>query len=294
MQRRFVKTLTLAALVVAACCGAAWALGEETFGNAPLSAENYKDWPGVEPVVNHTSRVYHQWVNGNEQFFYRGDPAALNDTLQKFAGVQVEARNVVLRPGPGLAHTFQADKTVAYGWRLHLIGGIARHLTTLDRGDQVWSKNPTLSIYAGGDVDLAKLEIPKAVTLLTLTELKQRARLALKSTDKTVRGWTCGQLAELDPYDDTDRDAIAGMLKDPDNWVRLNAASCLPEFGKKAMPVVPMLKAALATDDAQLKETAQKSIETIEKAEDRAAAENAHREMLPRIEAFVAARKKLQ
>jgi len=53
-------------------------LGEEHFGNAALNEANFQDWPGIMPLVNHPSRVYHSWVNGNEHFYYRGDTPALN------------------------------------------------------------------------------------------------------------------------------------------------------------------------------------------------------------------------
>ena len=66
MKRSVLGRALLASLVLIACCGPARALGTEDFGNAPLNAANYTDWPGIMPVVNHPSRVYHWWVNGNE------------------------------------------------------------------------------------------------------------------------------------------------------------------------------------------------------------------------------------
>ena len=64
-----------------------WALGFEDFGNEPLSELNYRDWPGVMPLLKLPSWVYHAWCNGSEHFYYRGDTAALNDTLRKFVSV---------------------------------------------------------------------------------------------------------------------------------------------------------------------------------------------------------------
>jgi hypothetical protein len=76
----------------------------EDFGNAPSSELNCKEWQGIMPVVSHSSRVYHWWCNGNEQFHYRGDTATLNDALQKFAAVKADVREVLLQSGPGKGH----------------------------------------------------------------------------------------------------------------------------------------------------------------------------------------------
>src|SRR6516162_10429648 len=82
----------------------ALALATETFGNAP--AVKQPDWAeGVLDVVNLKSRVYSQWVNGNENFFYRGDAQALNEALRKYAAVKADVRQLILLPGSGKTMT---------------------------------------------------------------------------------------------------------------------------------------------------------------------------------------------
>jgi hypothetical protein len=100
--------LSVLALLILACWtpSRAWALGEEDFGNKPLNELNYQEWKGIVPVVNHSSRVYHTWVNGNEHFYYQGDVAALADCLKKFAAFPTPLHEVVLRPGPGTVKSF--------------------------------------------------------------------------------------------------------------------------------------------------------------------------------------------
>jgi hypothetical protein len=291
MKHALLWPAVLGALLFAACCRPAAALGMEDFGNKPLSEANYKEWPGIMGVVNHPSRVYHWWVNGNEEFYFLGDMAALNETLRLFAEAKSEGREVVLRPGPGVTRSFDRSQTIAFGWDLHLIGGIARHESTLDQGDKVWPLHPVLTLYVGGVVDLEKLQVPPGLPVISVSEVKRRTLAGLKSTDPGVRGWTNGVLAELDPYDAESRDAIAGMLKDKDNWVRLNAVHSLEFLGQKAQPALPQLRATMQTDDAQLKEAVQKAIQTIEKAEDVGPAEKVHRETMERIQRFLAARK---
>jgi hypothetical protein len=287
MFRPLIK-LAAAALLVLACAPPASALGMEAHGNAPFHEANYTDWPGIMPVVNHTSRVYHVWVNGNEFEYYRGDTATLNDVLRKFAAAETPVREVVFRPGPASTKTFDQTQSVEFGWSLHLVGGIAKHLTTRDRGGMVWPAHPRLTVYTGGALDLAKVEVPKGVRAVSVTAVAQETREGLKSADQNVRGWACGVLAELDTLDAENGALIAAMLKDKENWVRLNAATSLRLFGKKAAPALPDLRAAMVTDDARLKEEIGKTIEAIEKAPDRAAEERTRREALEQIRKFLA------
>src|SRR5262245_15341995 len=98
------------------------ALGMETFGNAPAAKQ--PDWAeGILEVVNLKSRVSSQWVNGNENFFYRGNAQTLNEALQKYAAVKDDVRQLILLPGSGQTQTF-ARKPVPYDWQLHVPSGI--------------------------------------------------------------------------------------------------------------------------------------------------------------------------
>ena len=113
-MRRIPISLFLTVALLACCTTRVWARGEEHFGNGDLGEANYRAWPGIAPLVNHTSRVYQYWVNGNEQFFYRGDTAALDDALGKFAASKVKVHEVVLRPAPCEAKSFNGFKTIPY------------------------------------------------------------------------------------------------------------------------------------------------------------------------------------
>jgi len=270
----------------------AWALGEEGFGNAPLNELNYRDWEGIMPLVNHPSRVYFTWVNGNEHFYYRGEVPALNDALRKFAAREAKLHEVVLRPGPGVVKSFNGAKTIPFGWNLHIQGGISRSTTELDMASLVWPKDPELTVYVDRDFDLAKLEIPDKVSLVTTAELSRRHREAIaKSRETTVRGWGAGQLARIDPHSSENMAAIAKLLDDKVNWVRLNAAGALAVFGKKAAPLLPKLRECLTSGDKSLAETAQRTIAKIEQSADTAVEEREHQAIQERIARFVNSRK---
>jgi hypothetical protein len=114
-----------------------FALGEEAFGNAPrVKQPQWAD--GVLAVVNMKSRVYLQWVNGNETFFYRGDAKALNEALRLFAEIKDGGKSIVLLPGSGETKTFQG-KEVPYDWSLHVPGGIHRAISK--------ETHPVLTVY---------------------------------------------------------------------------------------------------------------------------------------------------
>ena len=76
-------SLFLATAVFSVAGSAAFGMATEEIGNDPLLEVNYSQWQGtnVMPVINHSSRVYHTWVNGNEHFYYEGDSKALSDFL---------------------------------------------------------------------------------------------------------------------------------------------------------------------------------------------------------------------
>ncbi|QDV52861.1 HEAT repeat domain-containing protein [Gimesia fumaroli] len=270
----------------------AWALGEEDFGNKPLNAANFRDWPGIMPVVNHQSRIYHRWINGNEHCFYHGDTETLNDVLQKFAATEEKVHEVVLRPGPAKVSSFRKTQTMDFNWSLHLVGGIARAMSQKDQGSLIWNKHPILTVYVGGAIQLDKIKIPQGINLLQLADLEQRYSQGLTSTDTTVRGWSTGQLAKLDPYSKPSLEAIAKLLQDKEIWVRRNAAGALATFGKQAEPALPALRDALNTNDEQLQTRIQETIKTIEKAPDRSTEEKQHRQTLDKISQFCKSQKK--
>lgn len=142
----------------------AFALAFEEIGNAPLNERNYAERKGIMPIVNDKARVLMTWVNGNENLFYKGTTKELNAALGDFAKVEVKNHVVVMRAGP--ADRCSLDNLpIPCNWELHVIGGIARSRATDDIEDLEWQKDPVLTVYIGGDIDIDKLKIPKGVTL---------------------------------------------------------------------------------------------------------------------------------
>src|SRR5262245_14465128 len=258
MQAWF-RALALAVVVlvpVARCL----ALGTEEFGNDPLSPENYKQWKGIAEVVNDKSRVYQVWVNGNEHMYFAGGVDELNRVLKAFAAAEMPTHEVVLRPDPGETRSFDNTRPpIKFDWELHVVTGIAASQFGSDKGELAWPKNPRLTIHAGPKVDFHKFVIPKGVKLVSIEEQSAVARLAMDSTEQSVRGWSAGIVARLDSFDPANLAALERLLADDDDWVRQNAAGSIGLFGRQAKSAIPALKNCLTRANANLRAAADRA-----------------------------------
>jgi thioredoxin-related protein len=260
-------------------------LAFQRVGNKPFHEVNYKQWKSIMPVINHESRVYHSWVNGNEHFYYSGGTKELNDILQKFAALDVDVREVVLRPGPEKAMIFNKEEQIGYNCLLHIQGGISRHE---EEGTNIFDKYPTMTIFVDDDnTTLERIKIPADVTLIEVADLRGRYLRGLYSTDKSVRGYAAFFLAGVDVYHGSNVFAIAKLLKDEDMWVRLMAANSLSRFGRKAEPALPVLKRGLQDSNERIRNRFQETIEKIEAAKDTTEAEQKHLRILKKISRFL-------
>ena len=238
-------------------------MGEETFGNQPLNAANYTDWPNIMPVINHTSRVYHTWVNGDEESYFQGTPAQLNQLLASFSKLKSKKKEVLILPQRKKVRSFDGTKSFEFNCSMHLVGGIAKHIGSKPKGSVFWPLDPQLTIYVTPGFDLNALKIPADCQLVSLDEITQRYNEGLTSDDKTVRGWGVGFLASVDPYNTQSLDTIAKLAVDADSWVALNALSQIHVFGPKAKGLLPLLKKIGQGDVAANAESAQKASQNI-------------------------------
>jgi hypothetical protein len=228
MKRNLI--LLLGVLAICSVSSLLSAMGAEDFGNAPLNEVNYRDWKGLMPVINHPTRAYHTWVNGNEYFYYSGDTQALNDALNKFANVEAEVREVILLPGPGMTISFNKVKEVLYDWNLHIAGGTSQRFALKEEHTNVWDKYPTIRVLLGGNVNLQKIQVPKAVTVTQLADLRRRYLKGLQSNDREVRAYAAYFLAQWDSHNKSNVPQITTLLDDENKWVRDMAASALKKI----------------------------------------------------------------
>lgn len=261
MNRIRGAALLLLPLLLAA---SAYGLGQEEFGNAPLGEPNYADWPGIMPTINHESRVYNSWVNGNEYFCYRGDEAALNEVLARFAQSESPLREVFILPGEGVRKTFDGVD-MYYDWMLHIQGGISRAVLKEAVALDLY---PTLTIYPR-NLSLKSINLPDGITVLDIHDLRDRYAQALKSEDQEVRGYVTSLWAGTDPYNPAAASSIAALLRDPNSWVQSMAALSLGRLGTLAAAYLESLKTTKASqpDNAQIQDVFGRAIESIERSD---------------------------
>jgi len=279
------RLLTIIALL-SLFASTAFGLGEESVGNEKITGANYEDWPGALAVINDEHRVYRFWVNGNEKFFFSGSTEALNKALVNFSKIKADKRVVVLRPAPATTHNFSGDHVFEYNWQLHLLGGIAKHMSTRDLGENIWDPHPYLHIHVGGKIKLDDIRIPEGVEVLEIADLQSRYAKSFDSTNQSVRGWACGELTQLNVYDDKSMQLVAKQLDDNEDWVKLNAAGSLAEFTHLAKEAIQKLEAT-KTDDKQVLDRISQSIETLKTAKPDKKEREAFEKSLQLIHAFV-------
>src|SRR5262249_60817902 len=113
-------------------------------GNSPIgSGWNFP--ADVVRVANLASRLYWREINGDPQFFFRGNTAALNQALEAFAKIDGE-REILLLPAPSDVRTL-GGKPVPCDWSLHAPGGVYVISARDEKGTQEMINHPLLTIY---------------------------------------------------------------------------------------------------------------------------------------------------
>ena len=204
-------------------------------GNKPLS-DNYGAWPGLIDVVNDVSRESWCWVNGDEQFSYRGDTAALNRVLKEFAEVEAKELRVVLRPGPGRLRLLKtADKPAskdpsddAADWDLHIVEGLARGHIQQEQLEAIYDLDPTLTVYVTERIDLNALQIPERIKVVQHADLRERYEDAYDFGDYRVRKQAKQVLERFDaqtPQDGAAAEEFNSRLEAIQKFVRVRQAA---------------------------------------------------------------------
>jgi hypothetical protein len=148
----------------------AWGLGTEAFNNKNLCETNYAACKGLWSVIDRDCMVYTSWVNGDEHFYYKGGIEELNNALEGLSAVEADVHEVLLRPGPGGAKTFDG-KGIPCDWSVHYLGGIAAAATASEIGLDAPELCPTMTIFTGaGGIDPGALRIPDGVSITRVAD----------------------------------------------------------------------------------------------------------------------------
>ena len=143
-----------------------FALGTENFGDKPI--ESSPDWPnGLKAMVESPGLVYSRSVNGDEYFCYKGDVAAFNNALKKFADINAPAHRLYIDYGFGKTKSFDG-KEITFDWQLDITGGISRGVL-LKNGETNSNLSPKLTYYLCRDeTKLDNLILPENIEVMIL------------------------------------------------------------------------------------------------------------------------------
>lgn len=127
-----------------ACYGAAMEqVGPASVQGHPTVAQ--PDWPaGIVELVQHKSRVYSIWVNGNENFYFNASPDEINALIRLFSQTRMRDHEIWLKAGNKQVKSFKKDK-IDYNVNLHLLGGIALHRSRRTASPD--TNEPALTVY---------------------------------------------------------------------------------------------------------------------------------------------------
>lgn len=232
-------------------------MGEEAFGNDPV--ENNAEWAkGVLAVANDKSRVYWRWINGNEEFFFKGStlanlPNQLQAALTLFAQIEADRHEVVLLPTAGETQSFEKIH-VSYDWSLAAPSGIYLSMIRRDQADL--DLDPTtarMTLHLDGKrLRFDQLTLPPGVTLVGPADLAERYRLGLESEKPSVRA-RAAYLAWSIGYEPS----IAPMLWKGGQHADANTRSVCQEglkrCGARALKLMPeILRVAQVTKNEKL------------------------------------------
>jgi hypothetical protein len=160
-----------ATVAVLSCTQGSYGLATDRLGpdkdhNHPTHAQ--PGWPhGMVKILQHDSRVYSIWVNGNENFYFQSTPDEIGELIKLFSETRLRDHVVAIKKaGKPEVKPFDVPQPVPYNVNLHLLDGIALAMTR-EQGEAK-TFDPTLTIYIDPDDDMADLKqivIPSNIIL---------------------------------------------------------------------------------------------------------------------------------
>ena len=151
------------------CTQASYGLAQEQVGpdkDAPHPTHAQPGWPaGMVKLLQHDSRVYSIWVNGNENFYFKSTPDEIADLIKLYSEINLREHVVSIKRGERKVQSFKGEQ-IGYNLQFHFWGGIA--LSVTQSKGEAETYDPTLTIYIDPAADLALLKqipIPDNVIL---------------------------------------------------------------------------------------------------------------------------------
>jgi hypothetical protein len=158
--------LSIAVLAFLLSATSVLALGGKHPATQPIGMIK-SDWPAALPAaINSPGRVAGQWVNGNDEFFYRGDTKAFGEFVRRIADTRLPL-TLVLHTSPQRRSLLWGEEPrVPYDWSL-LIGESGRVSSTwkLNFDDHSAKYALRVDLWVDGGVADDEITLPAGVRL---------------------------------------------------------------------------------------------------------------------------------
>ena len=116
---------------------------------------------GIVELLQHPSRVYSIWVNGNENFYFKASPDEINELIALFSKARLRDHEIQIEPGTNTVKSFGGtvfDCNVS----LQILDGIA--LAFSREKETTETLEPHLTIHVGKDRSLLRqLKLPENI-----------------------------------------------------------------------------------------------------------------------------------
>jgi len=168
------------------------------------------------------------WCNGEEWVAYRGDVAALNRVLTRFAAVDATGRTVILLPA-----TVPASKKTPIeppDWRLHIVDGAVRYFHPRQGIASYSEMEPTLWVYVSDRIPVSAIQVPRDVTLMQAADVRFRYENKILNGNDRARKYFSALLSSLDakvPNSGTSAEEYQTRLAAIDKFVQRHRAENL-------------------------------------------------------------------
>lgn len=156
-------------LAALSCAQAGYGLATDRVGpdkDQPHPTHPQPGWPGgMVKLLQHDSRVYSIWVNGNENFYFKSTPDQIAELITLFSATRLREHVVWFKKGSRNAKSFR-DGEIKYNVNLAYLDGIALSFNR-EKGDAE-TFEPVLTVYLDPTDDVAlfkQIHLPPNIIL---------------------------------------------------------------------------------------------------------------------------------
>ncbi len=236
-----------------------YGMGTETVGS--------KNWE--RDFIPHPSRVYTQWVNGNERFYYQCDEKEIVEIINQFVNMEIERHEVIFRPEKGIAITFE-NKRIPFNLTVMNPSGLYLHHAKENQHKGFYTTIPQLTIYIDSLEMLKRLEtidpLKKIHPLYVTYNMDKILRQLTEGTTDYDRANGAYYISLIGPEAEPTIDTLVNAMKDQSESVRAQSARALGEIGVKNETTLRVLTQAKNKDSDRVRQTAAEALNKLKQS----------------------------